>query len=75
MNFSPTAVDMHNDNLIYDRRHVFVLKQLTELRDGERQESAIEGGRRVGLGEAGRRLVKENGIFVIKKLESILWSK
>lgn len=75
MNFSPTAVDMHNDNLIYDRRHVFVLKQLTELRDGERQESAIGGGGRVGLGEAGRRLVKENGIFVIKKLESILWSK
>ena len=75
VNFSPTAVDMHNDNLIYDRRHVFVLKQLTELRDGERQESAIEGGGRVGLGEAGRRLVKENGIFLIKKLESILWSK
>ena len=48
MNFSPTAVDMHNDNLIYDRRHVFVLKQLTELRDGERQESSIGGGGRVG---------------------------
>lgn len=67
---------MHNDNLIYDRRHVFVLKQLTELRDGEQQESAIGWGG-VGLGEAGRRLAKENGIFLIKKLESVLylWSK
>ena len=75
MNFSPTAVDMHNDNLIYDRRHVFVLKQLTELRDGERQESVIGG--RWGAAGGGRRLAKENGIFLIKKLESILylWSE
>lgn len=41
--FFTTAVKMHNDNLIYDRRHVLktvVLKQLTVLQDGKRQESA-----------------------------------
>lgn len=42
---------------------------------GNDKKVRLGGGGRVGLGEAGRRLVKENGIFVIKKLESILWSK
>ena len=52
--FFPTAVKMHNDNLIYDRRRVFVLKQLMELQDGKRQESAIWG--RGGVGDGLHRM-------------------